>query len=49
MEPNEKTTFETVLTSGHFLGEEGDHLGEVDGTRRLAHHVVHLSVCYSLS
>ncbi len=49
MEQSEKTTFETVLTSGHFLREEGDHLGEVDGTRRLAHHVVHLSVCHSLS
>merc|ERR1719431_1276160 len=33
-----------VGTSGHLLCEEGDHLGEVDGARRLAHHVVRLGV-----
>jgi hypothetical protein len=33
-----------VGTSGHLLGEECDHLGEVDGAGRLAHHVARFTV-----
>ena len=34
-----------MLTSGHLLCKQRDHLGEVDGAGRLAHQVVGLGVC----
>ena len=34
-----------ILTSRHFLSEECDHLGEVDGPRGLSDQVVGLAVC----